>query len=297
MSVILPTFNRIRTVRKSIMSVLRQDYEDLELIVVDDGSSDGTAELLKTFNDPRLRVISLAQNSGQSAARNIGIEAACGTYVAFQDSDDLWTRNKLKTQLERLQKTAHYRLSGGFCAFTVIGGKQSRTRMPRGVPNDYKPASLYNMLLKDNVVGTPTLLIERTILQNLGGFDEKLDTLEDWDLALRLAAKGHALDYIPHSLVLSRWSRNGVNTRPSAMSIYRILEKHLGVQEPEQKACIVKHYQKLVKEFFSLGDRVLGSRCFWNGISLDPRLRNRLKFTRYRVHGALSAHFKQKQSR
>ena len=95
-SVIIPTYNRKKTILSAIYSVLKQTYTKLEVIVVDDGSTDGTGELIKkTIKDERLVYIKLKKNKGQSAARNVGVKRSIGEIIAFQDSDDIWDESKL----------------------------------------------------------------------------------------------------------------------------------------------------------------------------------------------------------
>jgi glycosyltransferase involved in cell wall biosynthesis len=112
-SVILPTFNRADTLPRSIGSVLEQQHKNLELIVVDDGSTDRTRELVANISDPRIRYIWVDRNRGQSAARNVGISIARAELVAFQNSDDLWAREKLTRQLQALLDDP--RLAGVYC--------------------------------------------------------------------------------------------------------------------------------------------------------------------------------------
>ena len=101
-SVILPTYNRAHTLMRAVTSVLNQDYREIELIVVDDASTDGTTELLESIADPRLRVIRHDHNKGVAGATNTGIQAARGEIIAFQDSDDEWLDGKLSHQMARL---------------------------------------------------------------------------------------------------------------------------------------------------------------------------------------------------
>ncbi|MGB3624622.1 MAG: glycosyltransferase family 2 protein, partial [Henriciella sp.] len=98
-SVVIPTYNRARTLRRAVESVLRQSYTNLELIVVDDASTDDTKAVLSSINDPRMRVITYEFNRGCAAARNIGARDARGEYLAFQDSDDEWLADKLSKQV------------------------------------------------------------------------------------------------------------------------------------------------------------------------------------------------------
>ena len=108
-SVIIPTYNRLSMLKEAVDSVLAQDFEDLELIIVDDGSTDGTSEEIRTYGG-RVKLIQQPQNRGVSAARNRGILQARGKYIAFLDSDDLWVKDKLKAQLAFLNNNPQYPL-------------------------------------------------------------------------------------------------------------------------------------------------------------------------------------------
>ena len=98
-SVIIPTYNRAKLIKRSILSVLNQTYQNFEIIVVDDGSADDTKSVVESFNNPKIRYIRHDINKGQSAARNTGIKNAKGKYIAFQDSDDEWLPEKLEKQM------------------------------------------------------------------------------------------------------------------------------------------------------------------------------------------------------
>lgn len=102
-SIILPTYNRANQVGKAIESVLAQTYEDFELIVVDDGSTDETEKVVTSYKDCRIRYHRMPENGGQSRARNCGMKLARYDYLAFEDSDDLWRPGKLKAQMEAMR--------------------------------------------------------------------------------------------------------------------------------------------------------------------------------------------------
>jgi len=108
-SVIIPTYNRLPMLKEAVDSVLAQDFEDMELTVVDDGSTDGTAEEIKRYGG-RVKLLQHSVNKGVSAARNKGILHAKGKYIAFLDSDDLWVKGKMKIQMAFLDDNPHYPL-------------------------------------------------------------------------------------------------------------------------------------------------------------------------------------------
>jgi glycosyltransferase involved in cell wall biosynthesis len=178
-SVVLPTYNRRATLTRAVDSVLRQTLRDLELIVVDDGSDDGTAEWLASLEDPRVRVLHQSRRQGAARARNRGIEAACAELIAFQDSDDEWIPYKLERQLALLQ-TAGTEVGWVGGAYRVQGEIVRSKNLEAGADYDAD-------LLRGAPFVTPTWLVRRRCLDAVGLFDERLPCLEDWDLIFRLA--------------------------------------------------------------------------------------------------------------
>ncbi len=184
-SVVLPTHNRAGLLRRAIDSVLGQTYTDLELIVVDDASTDDTEQLVDGLNDPRLHYLSHHVKRGAPAARNTGIEAARGTYVAFQDSDDVWQPDKLAKQMAAIDR-ANGAAEIIYCGMLRRGGGEDRyIPDPKAVDRD---GDTLHQLLFANFVGTPTLVVLRSLLREVGGFNVQLGRFQDWDLAIRLAA-------------------------------------------------------------------------------------------------------------
>lgn len=190
-SVIIPTYNRVALVCRAIDNVLEQTWKHLELIVVDDGSTDGTQEKLRLYGN-RIRIITQA-NRGPSAARNKGIEIATGEIVAFQDSDDLWMPNKLERQV-RLMQALGPSVPCCLCNINlgVIHGR-NHTSFSYADMNPKQEEGLWNnvseVLATRFVLFNQAVAIRRVVLEKLGGFDESLNFLEDYDMALRLSAQ------------------------------------------------------------------------------------------------------------
>ncbi len=232
-SVVMPAYNREGTIRAAVDSVLRQTWQDFELIVVDDGSSDGTVAALERGGRPRLRVLPQEANRGVSAARNVGIAAARAPWVAFQDSDDEWLPEKLSLQMARIETLGelHRRL------LRHAGDPHPRGRPARGsrthvryLPADYVTApegDIRRPLAHVNLISTQTLVARRDDLQAVGGFDEDLTALVDWDLVLRLAPRG-TFAFVDRPLVHQYFSANSI-TRSQAkrtLNHARIMEKN-----------------------------------------------------------------------
>lgn len=187
-SVVLPTFNRERYVSEAVASVRQQDGVPWEVIVVDDGSTDGTGDVLRRLADPRVRVITRGGHGGNVAAlRNAGILASRGRYVAFLDSDDRWLPDKLGRQMAALAENRHQRWC--YTGFRFIDGR-GRPLPPRGLGR-VASGDIFRELLEVRLLTpTPTVVVDRALLHDVGGFDEALAQAEDFDLWLRCALCG-----------------------------------------------------------------------------------------------------------
>jgi len=183
-SVVIPTRNRWPHLTRALRSVLAQEDVDLEVIVVDDGSTDETSARLAEVDDPRVVVVHREPPHGVARARNTGIEHARGTWLAFLDDDDLWAPRKLRAQLD-----AAAAVGAGFAYSGVIHLDKSRQHVAFvGRPPD--PADLERRLLVHNVVpgGCSNAVLRADIVARVGPFDERLAELADWDLWIRAIA-------------------------------------------------------------------------------------------------------------
>ncbi|KAE8764889.1 glycosyltransferase family 2 protein [Georgenia thermotolerans] len=256
-SVVIPSYNRSATIVPAIASVLRQTFTDLEVLVVDDGSTDDTVAQAERLPDPRLRVLRSTANAGVSAARNRGVEHARGAWVAFQDSDDEWLPTKLEKQLARLG-TAGPDHVGAYCGMLVVGALEEhggRTEV-RYVPEPETrlvEGDILPTLLRTSTVSTQTMVVRRRDLLRVGGFDEQLRSLVDWDLALRLSRVG-PWAFVDEPLVLQRFSANslthGVERR--VRSTVRVVEKNLDLLE-ERPRVLAEHYRTIAGAYRRLG--------------------------------------------
>ena len=181
-SVIIPVYNCENTIERAVTSVLNQTFRDFELIIVDDGSTDGTKEELNKITDPRIRVIDHERNLGAAAARNTGMRHARGKYIALLDSDDEWLVKKLDLQLEALEKAGFEETKACFTAYYLIEDRGSRTYVPE------KPTRK-DLFLKCDLSPGSTLLFERELLDIIGYWDETLPRYEDWEWLIRYARK------------------------------------------------------------------------------------------------------------
>lgn len=192
-SVVIPSYNRLRSLPRALESVLRQTFEDIEVIVVDDCSTDGTWDYLQSVRDPRLRIIQHETNKGGGAARNTGIKAARAPLIAFQDSDDEWLVTKLATQIEEYNRVNSPEYGAIYCAKITNGEGRFGVYGPREV--QYMPLPGYDRtsgdisreLVRRAMISTQTLMVRKDLLEQIGGFDETLKLGQDWDMTTRLA--------------------------------------------------------------------------------------------------------------
>ncbi len=189
-SVILPSFNRLRLLKEAVASVFNQTLTDWELVVADDGSSDETRAYLACLADARVKILWLTHSGNPSAVRNAALAAASGHYVAFIDSDDAWLPTKLETQLAAMRTRSTCRWS--YTDTERVDGRGQP--IPNGadfIP--YEDGILEACLNNTGYIAMPTVMAERALVNEVGGFDEELAFAEDYDLWVRLGARSEAL--------------------------------------------------------------------------------------------------------
>ena len=190
-SVVIPTYNREQLIGRSIKSVLSQTYQDFEIIIVDDGSTDNTEEVVSSFNDERIRCVRHGTNKGEAAARNTGIKVARGEYIASQDSDDEWLPGKLAKQIELFENTLS-KVGVVYTGFWKIENNE-KTYIPFSWVNQ-REGDIHKELLKGNFIGSPATLVRKECFKKAGMFDEKLSHLVDWEMWLRIDRKSTRLN-------------------------------------------------------------------------------------------------------
>jgi glycosyltransferase involved in cell wall biosynthesis len=205
-SVIIPVYNAEQTIKETIESVLSQTLSQFEIIVINDGSQDKTLEVVSRILDPRLKVLSYP-NAGVSVSRNRGISQAAGDYVSFLDADDLWTPDKLETQLKALQANPQAAVAYSWTDWIDESGQFLRSGGHISVNGDVYA----KLLLRDFVESGSNPLIRRQALTEVGGFDESLNLAADWDMWLRLAAR-YEFVAVPSSQILYRVSPNSMSS-------------------------------------------------------------------------------------
>lgn len=181
-SVIVPTYNRHDRLLETIHSVISQTYKDIELIIVDDGSTDATADMIKSITADFPIIYIKQKHRGVSAARNLGISHASGSYICFLDSDDIWYPQKLKVQLEVMQSNPSIQIS----QVQEIWVRNGRQVNP--MKKHFKPTGdIFIPSLKLCLVSPSAVMIKKSLFSEIGLFDESMPVCEDYDLWLRIA--------------------------------------------------------------------------------------------------------------
>ncbi len=210
-SVIIPTYNRADKIERAIKSVLNQTFEDFDVIVVDDCSSDNTEAVVKTITDDRVIYHKLDKNQGAAGARNSGVSISESEYIAFHDSDDEWLPDKLSKQVEYMQMNPQVGLVYG--KMHIIQQTQEGD-FPSDAIQGKVEGYIYNDLLKRNTIGAPTMFIRRENFSKIGGFDSSLRCLEDWEFAIRFS-KDYQIGYIDEPLIVVHSEAGGVSSNTS----------------------------------------------------------------------------------
>lgn len=213
-TVIIPSYNRADIIQKSIMSVLNQTISNLELIVVDDGSDDDTELKVKEIKDNRLRYIKLEKNSGACAARNKGICEAKGKYIAFQDSDDTWVKDKLEKQIAFMENKQADMV---YCGMSRHIGNKTRY-----FPSDQKKHEELSLesLLSKNKISTQNILIKKSVAEQVL-FDTSFKRLQDWDFSARVLIGGFKIAYLAEPLVDAVVRKDSITSSVNTEEAYK----------------------------------------------------------------------------
>ena len=221
-SIILPTYNRADFLIQAIESALCQTYKHFELIIVDDGSTDNTYEITKSFSDARIRYFYI-NHSGTSAARNAGIKESTGEFLTFLDSDDRFLPNKIQMQLQEFSNNKSLGLvASGWREVTIQGHILIEARPWLNVPNLNFESWLFGC-----PAGTGVMMVKREWIDLIGGFDTNLIAHEDWDLGLRLSYSGCEMTWCKEILTTATIFTDNIHLDPakSIPSQKLILEK------------------------------------------------------------------------
>ena len=216
-SVIIPAYNAAQYIRETLDSVLAQTYRDREILVVDDGSTDDTLDVLRSYGD---QIVLLRQdNEGPAAARNLAAKRAKGTWLAFVDSDDIWLPEKLERQLAECGRYAISHTNSVFVGGGVDGVVKTAITPQFG-------GWVCERLLLGNFITTSTVMVRKSAFHDCGGFDVSYRCVQDWPLWLSLCAK-HELGYVAEPLIHYRLREGSItmNSRRTLEARTRVLRE------------------------------------------------------------------------
>ena len=209
-SVIIPTFNRAHSLPRAVESVLKQDFREFEVIIIDDASNDDTQKIVRNYEDSRIKYIRLDKNLGAAAARNTGISASKGQYIAFQDSDNVWSEGKLKKQIELFTQLPD-RVGILYSCILRIG-KNKREFFP-DFQDKVKFGNIHVELLKRNFIDLCAAVVRRKCFHVSGMFDENLPCYQDWELWIRLS-RDFEFYYLDEVHATAYYSEDSISINP-----------------------------------------------------------------------------------
>lgn len=273
-SVIIPVYNREKTIIRAMDSVLEQTYSNLELIVVDDCSNDKTVEKINSLKDSRIRLIINNENRGANYSRNRGVEQAKGEYVAFQDSDDVWKCDKLEKCITALKQEDVNLVFSGMMKY----GKNYKRYLPLYNLNDYE--NKYHKLLMQNCMSTQTLVGKKECFEKCK-FDNKLPKMQDWDELLRLI-QYNSIYYIDEALVDAYIQSDSITMNDKGFQALSIIYgKHKEYIEKHEDIKI-SFYKALGVALENSGKR--GTEYFKEVFLLDKSVKNFFVYVIAKLH-------------
>jgi O-antigen biosynthesis protein len=228
-SVVIPTFDRAHLLPRAVQSVLAQSYSNLEVIIVDDGSTDATAETVGAIADPRVRYARHERNRGAAAARNTGIRESRGEFVAFLDSDDEWLPHKIASQMEAFRLSDLTDVGAVICGFTRVAEDGSHTDVV-----SYLRGNIFDEVLPyrgAQGIGS-ALLVSRAVIDAGIVFDERLPALEDRDLFLQVTRR-FAVECVPRPLLRVYRSADEVHVSRNVENLWAAHRHIFQKLEPE----------------------------------------------------------------
>jgi|SRR5579859_5860201 len=272
-SVVIPAYNAAKWIASTLDSVLAQDFQDFEVIVVNDGSTDLTASILANYT--RINCLHKT-NGGLGSARNAGIRAAQGEYIAFVDADDLWLPSKLTLQVQLLEQT---QLAWAYCDGYIFDSDTGTVSSVFGRTRRFHSGDILCQLFIENFIPSPTPLIRRNVFDEVGLFDqtEVVHMREDWDLWLRIAAR-YPVALVNRPLVCYRRHAGSNTAREHPLAVLRsqvAVIENAAAREPRRLGplkdrALARHYFDTARTLASQGNWATARGMFAQAIRLQP---------------------------
>jgi glycosyltransferase involved in cell wall biosynthesis len=265
-TVVIPTYNRSLLLLEALASVFSQTFQNFEVVIVDDGSTDDTASVLKPHAS-QLHYVKLP-HGGEASARNRGIREARTRYVAFLDSDDLWEPQFLESVIGHLNKHPEIALVSTVCQ--VFPGGMRRPRLSSPIVHGH----CYPLLYARNLVTASAVVVKRSCFEQIGFFNETLDQATDYDMWLRIA-KIYQIAILNEPLC--RWrahtgnaSRSEVRHRECALQVVSAHSNHPSLTEKLRRSRRSRLLTSLGRAYLKAGDLDNASRCFSESVTQTP---------------------------
>ena len=265
-SVIIPTYNRAHVLGRSIQSVLNQTFQDFELIIVDDGSTDDTESLVNRFSSKKIKYVRHQGNQGRSVTRNTGIRLAKGDYIAFLDDDDEWMPEKLDKQM-KIIGTAPPEVGVVFTKFKQydrFGDYVPQRKLPK------KEGNIFKQLLGEYFIGLQTILVKKECFDKVGLFNKRILYAQDWDLLLRISQHYQFL-YIdePLAIVYEQPEDLRLKHECNLADMQRIFEMYFP-QIKQDRNVLAKYYYRMAHLSYILGKTRQGRVYYTKSLKAYP---------------------------
>lgn len=302
-SVVMPTYNRADLLPRTIESILSQDFDDLELLIVDDGSTDNTDQVIKGIQDrdPRLRYLQFVENRGIGFARQAGLQHVGGKYIALADSDDIWLPGKLKTQVDMLEKYPEIEiLFADFWDIDYVKGTETsgfaetqagiKHLTVRHIVEDlwFIDSGVETGILISNFIAAPTTVLRADVFEKVGGFDTTLSTPVDFEFCWRAAVLGAQYAYLNRLLIERCKYESSVTARTIDTAVQKLgaLKACHQTCEMAQRPDLViqiraaeqRTWRKLIWVYGSQGQRAEAIRAFGKSLQCGFSARNLFVF-------------------
>ncbi|MFD1862011.1 glycosyltransferase family 2 protein [Planococcus chinensis] len=248
-SVVIPTYNRADLLMAAVKSLQEQTYGNIEIIIVDDCSTDSTARMVEQIDDKRVVYVKHEVNKGGAEARNTGVKHASGEFIGFLDSDDRWLPDKLERQLAVIKSNQEIKV-----VYTGIKVLRDNTVVKEIFPK-YKGDLLSRLIESNCIYTTSSILVNKKLFEQIGGFDSSFPSCQDWDLYLRLAQVSQ-FDFVKETLVLYNQhpgERISTNHRAVIDGHLQMYETYCELAQAKGKSVFQKFSFKIAKTIFRVG--------------------------------------------
>ena len=226
-SVVIPSYNHARYLGRALQSVLDQTYTNWEAIVVDNHSTDNTDEVMANFTDPRIIYLKIHNNGVIAASRNVGIQVAKAEWIAFLDSDDWWTDDKLQVCFDCI----NHKVDFIYHDLEIVSDQPQRFRRKIIKSQQVKPPVLMDLLLTGNVIGNSSVVVRKNLLEKIGCFNESREMIatEDYNAWLRIAQLSNQFLWIPHRLGYYLQHNNNISHKDMSLPWRCAVDEFIGL--------------------------------------------------------------------